>query len=332
MSEGISNPTGTPMPAADAPAEGQSVQDVMEQVGEPTEGSTEEQTEEVAEGQESSEEASTDSESTKELKKQIEALKKYKVKVDDKEVEVDENELLAGYQMRKASQKRFEEAARLKKEAEQKMEYIKKNPAKALEDLGFDVEKLASDYLLERIEEKELTPEQRKLKEYEKKLRDYEEKERSIKEAQEREEAARLASKYEEDYSKKIKDALSTSGLPQTPYTIKRMAQIMIHALEEGYELSPQDAVGIVREDYLSDIKELVGQADGNTLLSLLGKDVADKIRKTELAKVKAKTPPSPTKVAEVAPPPKAEDKARKPKKIKTMDDFRKEMEELMKK
>jgi hypothetical protein len=46
------------------------------------------------------------------------AGKKYKVKLDGVETEVDENELLSGYQLQAVSTKRFQEAARIKAEAE----------------------------------------------------------------------------------------------------------------------------------------------------------------------------------------------------------------------
>lgn len=261
----------------------------------------------------------------KEIKKLEKEIRKYKVKIDDQEVEVDESELLSGYQMRRASQKRFEEAARLKKEAEQKVEFLKKNPEKALESLGLNVRELAENYILKQMEDEKLTPEQKKLREYEEKLRSYEDEKKQQEEAKRKEEEIKLEEHYKQEYSKKMKEALDSSGLPKTPYTVRRMAHLMSRALENGLEMEPKDAVGILREEYISDIKQLLGQADGETLLGLLGKEVSDKIRKTELAKVKAKTPPTPVKAPEVAKPKEEE----KPKKKKTWDEFKAELDAI---
>lgn len=54
----------------------------------------------------------------KEEAQKAEAGKKYKVKLEGVETEVDEQELLNGYQLQSVSTKRFQEAARLKAEAE----------------------------------------------------------------------------------------------------------------------------------------------------------------------------------------------------------------------
>jgi len=47
-------------------------------------------------------------------------------------MEVSENELLSGYQRAKAAQKRFDEAAKMRKQNEQFINLLKKDPVKVL--------------------------------------------------------------------------------------------------------------------------------------------------------------------------------------------------------
>lgn len=254
--------------------------------------------------------------------------KTYKLKIDGEEVEVSEDELLSGYQTRKASQKRFEDAAKLRKEAEQTLEYLKKYPSQALEKLGFNVRELAENYIAEQLDLESMTPEQKRIREYEQKLRAYEDREKGIADQKAQEEAARLRTHYEQDYSTKIQEALQTANLPKTPYTVKRMAQLMSQALEQGYDVNPKDIVHIVKEDYINDFKQLWGASDGDTLINILGKDVADKIRKTQLAKVNAKTVINPLATRPVA---SAAHEAPKSKNKMSMAEFRESMKNLTK-
>jgi hypothetical protein len=247
--------------------------------------------------------------------------KKFKVKIDDLEAEVSEDELKSGYQRAKASQKRFEEAARLKKQAEQQIDSIRKNPIQALAELGIDVRGMSEEYLAKQLQLEQLSPEQRKLMEMEEKLRSYEEQDKAKKQKEEQDQHAKLMEHYEQEYTNGITAALNTSGLPKTPYTVKRMAQYMARALDNGYEVKPQDVVSYVKEDYMNDFKEFFATYEGDALMDILGKQVVDKIRKAELAKVKGKAAPAtPTATKTVA---QTEPGEPKPKKKMTMAEFR---------
>ena len=85
------------------------------------------------------------------------------------------------------------------------------------------------------------------------------------------------------------------SGLPKTPQTLKRVAELMHSALKKGYELDVATAVDMVRESYQNDMMELYGKLDGDKLVGLLGEDLAKKIRMYDLQRLKAKHNPPPS-------------------------------------
>ena len=225
-------------------------------------------------------------------------VKKLKLKVDgqeyEEEVDLDDEEGLKRHlQMSKAAQKRMSEAAKKQKDLEELAKVFKgpvKDIFKYADAIGKTPQQLRQeleDYFASQLEEEMLTPEQKAVRDAQeiiKRDKQREEDERAAKEAAERE---HWQKHYAQEYDKKITEALSTSGLPKTPKTVKRMAKLMSKNLEMGLDLEPKDLVNIVRDEYLSEIKELFGASDGDTLLKMLGDDVANKIRKSDLARLK---------------------------------------------
>lgn len=230
---------------------------------------------------------------------QIQALKKkFKLKVDGEEFEEeldlnDEEAVKRHLQLSKAAQKRMQEAAKQKQQAEKFFRMLKEDPISVLSDpsIGVDFRNLAEQFLAKQLEEEMLTPEQKRLQQAEQIIREREEEVRRQREEVEQQQITRLQEAYSQEYDKKITEALSSSGLPKTPKTVRRMAELMSKNLENGLELEPKDLVQLVREDYLSEIKELFGQTDGDGLLSLLGDDIANKIRKSDLARLRTTKP-----------------------------------------
>lgn len=215
--------------------------------------------------------------------------KMFKVKVNGQEMEVDEQELLTGYQTRKSADEKFREASMSKKQAEEFVNLLRTNPLKVLNNpnLGIDMKKLAEDYLIAQMEEESLSPEQRELKEAKSKLQSFEEEKKRIESEKEEAAKAELRQRHTESYTKDITSALETSGLPRTEHTVKRMAYYMHQALKRGYDLSASDVADLVKQDYINEHKSLFGGLDGDMLLKLLGDDVANKIRKHDVSKIK---------------------------------------------
>lgn len=215
--------------------------------------------------------------------------KKYKVKVEGKEVEVPEDELVRGYSHATAANKKFQEAATMRKQAEEFIGLLKTDPLKVLKDprIGHDVRKLAEEYLIAEMEKEAMTPDQRELADAREKLKVAEEEKKANAKVKEDAQNAELTKKFTDDYTNDILGALKGSGLPQTEHTVRRMAYYMYQALNRGYELKAADIIPLVKEDYKAESKALFDQLDGQTLLEILGDNTAKKIADYNLSKIK---------------------------------------------
>jgi hypothetical protein len=229
-------------------------------------------------------------------------VKKFKLKVDGQEVEeevdlADEEGLKRHLQMSKAAQKRMSEAAKARREAEELVGMFKgdlKSVLKQADKLGKSpdqVRKELEEYFAELIEDEMLSDDQRAVKKAQQIIREREEETKRHATEREEREKQELMGHYAQDYDRKITEALSVGGVPKTQRTVKRMAQLMHKNLEMGLDLEPQHIAQLVREDYLSEIKELFGASDGDTLLKMLGDETANKIRKADLARLKSAKP-----------------------------------------
>lgn len=246
-------------------------------------------------------------------------IPRHRVKVDGNEVEVDLEELKRGYSHQQAANKILQEGKTARQQAEQLVQLLKSDPLAVLKDprLGLNVRKLAEEYLAAEIGDELMDPKDKELRDLK---RWKEEREGEANRAKEEEENARqqeLRSKYVNDYSASIVEVLEAGGLPKNPVCVKRMAYYMQEGLKRGIELSPRDVVPLVKEDYMEEQKALFGSADGDSLLSLLGEDVAAKIRKHDLSRLKSSGTISTKKAA-----PRAQVHNEKPKGL-TKDEFR---------
>jgi hypothetical protein len=252
--------------------------------------------------------------------------RKFKLKVNGKEEEADEDEVVKWAQLGRSSTSKFQEAAQLRKEAEDIVSRFRKDPKQALKDLGPEARKAAEEFLWEQIQEEQLSPEQKQQRETERKLKAYEEKEKAHEEEKKQAETEKLHQQYIQEYDQKIVKSLDVSGLPKTSGTVKKMANYMMQALNAGVDLDPSEAVEMVRQDYLADIKELLGNIDENRLLSILGDDVATKLRKADLARVKGSKPQSSPAQPQQASAPKSEE----PRRHLSLEDFQADMEKKL--
>lgn len=218
-----------------------------------------------------------------------------RIKIDGEEIEVDYETMKRDYQLRKASDKKFREAAMMNKRAEDFVHLLKTNPKKVLlnPNLGIDMRSLAEEILAEHLEDEMMDPKDKELKKYKKQLEEIENEKKTAAQKQEEAQIAELREKYSEDYSTQITSALQESNLPKTEHTVKRMAYYMHQALVRGYEMKARDVVDLVRQDYMNETKSLFGAADEDTLISLLGEDTIKKIRKYEAKRMKNRNFPS---------------------------------------
>lgn len=222
-------------------------------------------------------------------------VKKYKLKAAGEESEHTEEEIIRLASLGKGANKKFEEAAGIRKQAEQFMKQLKEDPMSILTNpkLGIDFKSIAEDYLYKSIQEDMLSPDQKKQRDLEAELEKYRSKDKEELTKKQEAEQARAEAHYTEHYDKMISSGLADSGLPKTASTIRSVAKYLNMALEAGYDVDVKDIIPLVKQDYLNQIKELFGASDGDTLLALLG-DNTDKIRKADLARLRGSQQPIP--------------------------------------
>ena len=280
---------------------------------------------EVAEKVQNSPESISEPSESKEAKDAVkEAAKKYKLKIEGQELEVDESELLKGYSMTKAANLRFEKAAEEKRRAEQERQEaiklrdaMKANPFDVMKELGLDPRKVSEEFLIKQLEYEAMSPEAKKAMELEQKLKAYEEKEARVKaEAEEKakkeeeetraKEIAEMSQKIAKDYEVQFLDALEASKLPKTAAMVAKIAEKMDIALSQGYELPVKHAVKLVEKDLIQYKKSLIEGMSADELAEFLGDEPIKKLRKRDVEKVKN---PVPREKKEDAPPPVQEKK-----------------------
>jgi hypothetical protein len=257
-------------------------------------GTQEARTEAAANGSTAAPEATTAQQAATEAAK--EAARKLKLKVNGKEMELDESEVVRRAQLASAADERFREAAEMRKSAEQFFQTLINDPKSVLlhpelrDKINFRA--LAEEYLGSELKRELMSPEERELHEVREWRKQQEEQQQRTQQEQmtkaQQEEMTRLQQRAAQEYDRKISDVLAESNLPKNAYTVKRVAELLHGALTKGYDLDVQTAVDMVREGYMSDVQALVGGLDGEALLKLLGDDITKKLRKHDLARIKA--------------------------------------------
>lgn len=222
-----------------------------------------------------------------------EAKRKLKIKDGDAEFEVDEDEVIQTYKSRKEHQreanKRFQEGQAARKQAEEFLTMMK-DPEKfweVAEKLGHKGRELAEKLMVKQLEDELMDPRERELRDARAKLKQIEDMEKKQKEAIEAKRMEEMKQKYVKDFETQFIDALKTTDLPPTKPMIAEMAKKISQAAKIGYKLTPKEAATLVKEDVTRAQLNLIGNADGETLLKLFGDDVAKKILQARGAKVK---------------------------------------------
>lgn len=214
-----------------------------------------------------------------------------KLKIGDEEV--DEEEVFKIYKARKehqrASNKELHEGKAARKQAEDFINLMKNKDSlfDVIQKLGHDPRKLTEEYLASQLEDEMMDPRDKELRDAKKKLQHIEDMERRQKQAVEDQRNNELKAKYAEDYNKQFVAALSETGLPPTKPMVAEMAKYIHRSAAIGFKMTAIEAAQLVKEDIQMAHQRLVGDADGDMLMKLLGEDVANKIRKFDTSKVK---------------------------------------------
>lgn len=254
-------------------------------------------------------------------------LKDHKEKIleDGQEREVTWDELKKGYQARQVSAKRFEEAARVMKNAQRFIQLLKQDPAQVLPHLGIDPKAWAKQYILKEIELAQMSPEEKKYHDAMEKMKALEDEKKQREEADTAAKEAELRKHFDTEYTKDIIAGLESVGLPRTPATVKRIAYYLHEGLKRGLRLKAAQVAPLVRDDYKREMQELFGALPEKELLNVVGEDFAGKVRKVDLARLDPGAGGNPNPGG---PPAPANDGQPKPK--MTMEEWRERNRRIM--
>jgi hypothetical protein len=255
--------------------------------------------------------------------------RKFKVKVDGQELEVTEQELISGFALNKTATQKMQEAASVRKQAENFIELLRKDPMKVLNNpsLGVDVKKFAEEYLIQMYQDEmdPVTAENRKLKaqleeiEANKKQKELEEQElRNAEETQH----------WMNHYVQDIDGAIASS--PTLPRNNKAVYERVLHYMILGHQdsyiqrngraASAADVLPLVEKEFREMTTSLYKDATPEQLMNILGEDIAKKIRKHDISRLTNNIPEPKSKPKFTSPS--------KPEKPKGLQDFREALKE----
>lgn len=200
------------------------------------------------------------------------------------------------------------------------IERLKKDPRGALSDpsIGVDIKKLAAEVVEEEIKKSQMSPAEREKAELQAELKQLKEKQKKDKEESEQRE---FDTKYQQEYTRIEGDmvrALETNQMPKSSGAIKRMANYMLAAANNGINLTVEEIAPIVKQELQEELQELLNALDEDKAEAFIGKDVLTKLRKKNISKAKA-GPTSSAKNAIKETSPKTEEK--KPAKKQSFKD-----------
>jgi len=295
MSDQQSTGTSTPEQSA-AEVEASVAQSANESSEDTTESSG---TEEVAEASNDELQDVVDSKTaTAEQKEEArqELVKRLKLKVNGREIEEeidfsDDDKLREILQKGYAADEKFQKASSLEKQMRQFAQLLQSDPIQALIAAGHNPDELAEKYMQQRIEEMQKSPEQLQLEKLQKEV----EKERKAREQLEQEKLQAEQMRIQEEYSRQLDDeitsALSKSELPKSPYVVKRIAENLMIAIDQGNEdVTVSQILPIVEKQIKQEIRQMFEALPEEIVEKVLGTNVSEKLRKRRIQKAK-KTP-----------------------------------------
>jgi len=216
----------------------------------------------------------------------------WEVQIDGKPVKKSRKEILEAYQLRELSDKKRSEADKTLQEYNKLFQTFKQDPVKFMKATGVDFEGLATQYLAKKAEDAMADPKDLELRKAKQEAELYKKYVEEQKAAQESAKKAAEVAAVRESIHKDIIQAIEESkdlGLPVDEELVIAIAQKM---MLQDMKQKPLNAKEALPKAYASTQKWLQGMAskmEGEHLVKWLGNDVANKIRKYDLAQLKAK-------------------------------------------
>lgn len=226
------------------------------------------------------------------------------LKVHGKELTLTKDELKLWAQKGFASQQSWEEAARIRKEAESLA--AANDPEAWFKAKGMDPIEWAAKQLIEMDRLERMTPAEKTAHEKEQRIRELEGAQKQRDEQEQQKTLSEQTQTWETELKSTFELALAQTSLPQSEQTLSTMATLYRDALKAGVEPSPAALARAAERQTRETMANLVGaQPDMERLTELLGPTVIEAIRKHDVSRRMAKrkvTPPTDDDVPTIKP------------------------------
>lgn len=227
-----------------------------------------------------------------------ETPRKYKVKVDGLESEVDETELINSYQKGRSADKRFQEASDLRKQLETFVENAKADPTQLLEQLGHNPKDWARNLLIAEIEleEQEKDPNLKRIAGLEKKLNELEKGEQSKKQLElakiaEAEETA-LVAKIDNEIGKTLEEMGFLAGSAPAELIADIAEQMLAEYKLSKTSIDSKEALARTKQSYSRRLSA-ISKNKPEAILDLIPSEYLDKIAEAYMKKRQPKVVPA---------------------------------------
>jgi hypothetical protein len=231
-------------------------------------------------------------------KKEVQSLiREYQLKVNGKTVTrridlSDEAGLKNELQLAAAARSSMQDSANLKKLYEKEVGRLKSDPWAVLKELGMDPDELAEMRIQSRIEEMKKSPEQIERESIQKELQEAREEAKKLKEERDSEQFEKMKEKAAVQIESEIESALDAhSTLPKSRHIVKRIADSMLWAMNNGFEnVSADDVIPMVEKEWKEEMSRLMDDSPEEMLEQLIGQKNMERMRNKRLNAMKAGT------------------------------------------
>ncbi len=203
-----------------------------------------------------------------------------------------------------AADRRFQEAANMRKEFNNSLEYLKTNPMEAMLGLfagefgGIDnpeaqakareyVDAIADRWVAQKFEEANLPPSERKIRSLERELRQTREHFQRAQAVEKQREMTARAESMKQRRHAILRQAIKSEGLNERDPNLLQLVDMKIYeAVRQGFEMTPQEAIAEVVSERNRVWREQFSGANPEEILKLRP-DLADWVRKKSLEAVR---------------------------------------------
>tara|TARA_R110002126_G_scaffold42101_1_gene121974 strand:- start:10 stop:1035 length:1026 start_codon:yes stop_codon:yes gene_type:complete len=209
-----------------------------------------------------------------------------------------EAELITRASKVQGSDKRFEEAARVRKQQQAFVDRLRTDPLAVLSDsrIGIDRKALGEKLLMEELEREAADPRDTELAEYKAKealaAKAEEQRVEQEKEADFQRQIDQKKTEVADVIGKAMENTVLSSNPQIAGQVLREMATYMRSAKQQGIDLTPDELVQHVETSRYAGYRTLANGLEGEQLIEFMGKDVVNKIRKADLKRLKGKNTP----------------------------------------